>query len=62
MMQGIDVEHVRERAREIRESIVNWEGDPQRVLLYARENLDDMEAFLIQVGQWLGQELYLPQE
>jgi len=39
-----------------------WEVDPQRVLLYARENLDDMEAFLIQVGQWLGQELHLPQE
>ena len=38
------------------------EVDPQRVLLYARENLDDMEAFLIQVGQWLGQELYPTQE
>jgi len=34
-----------------------WEIDPQRVLLYARENLDDLETFLIQIGQWLGQEL-----
>ncbi len=36
-----------------------WEIDPRRVLLYARENLDDLEMFLIQMGQWLGQELYL---
>jgi uncharacterized protein YutE (UPF0331/DUF86 family) len=35
-----------------------WEIDPQRVLLYARQNLDDLEQFLIQLGQWLGQELY----
>ncbi|HEY67242.1 MAG TPA: hypothetical protein G4N97_03100 [Thermoflexia bacterium] len=34
------------------------EIDPERVLLYARENLGDLEMFLIQVGQWLGQELY----
>lgn len=34
-----------------------WEIDPQRVLLYARENLGDLETFLIQVGQWLGQKL-----
>jgi hypothetical protein len=55
-VQGIDVEQVRERAREIRESVTI---DPQRVLLYARENLDDLEQFLIQMGQWLGQELCL---
>jgi len=35
-----------------------WEIDPQRVLLYARENLDDLEMFLLQVGHWLGQELH----
>lgn len=39
-----------------------WEIDPLRVLLYARENLDDLEMFLVRVGQWLGQELYPPQE
>jgi uncharacterized protein YutE (UPF0331/DUF86 family) len=39
-----------------------WEIDPQRVLLYARENLDDLEMFLIQMGRWLGQELYPTQE
>lgn len=39
-----------------------WEIDPQRVLLYARENLEDLETFLVQVGQWLGRELYSVQE
>jgi uncharacterized protein YutE (UPF0331/DUF86 family) len=39
-----------------------WEIDPQRVLLYARENLDDLEQFLIQMGQWLEQELCPTQE
>ncbi len=34
-----------------------WEIDPRRVLAYARENLGDFEAFLRQVGQWLGREL-----
>jgi len=65
MIRGIDVQQMRERAREVRESVINllihryWEIDPRRVLLYARENLDDLEMFLIQMGQWLGQELYL---
>jgi uncharacterized protein YutE (UPF0331/DUF86 family) len=39
-----------------------WEIDPQRVLLYARENLGDLEMFLTQLGQWLGQELHPAQE
>jgi uncharacterized protein YutE (UPF0331/DUF86 family) len=39
-----------------------WEIEPRRVLLYARENLDDLEQFLIQMGQWLGQELHPTQE
>lgn len=39
-----------------------WEIDPQRVLLYAREDLGDLETFLVRVGQWLGRELYPTQE
>lgn len=33
-----------------------WEIDRERVLLYARENLDDLEAFLFQVKAFLEQE------
>lgn len=33
-----------------------WEIDHERVLLYARENLDDLEAFLFQVKAFLEQE------
>jgi uncharacterized protein YutE (UPF0331/DUF86 family) len=103
-MHGIDVEQMRERAREIRESITKhkapssyaecfegleslgildrslterltrmarfrnllihryWQIDPQRVLLYARENLGDLEEFLTGMGRWLGQESGLIQE
>ena len=39
-----------------------WEIDHKRVLLYARENLGDLEQFLIQMGQWMGQELYSNQK
>jgi uncharacterized protein YutE (UPF0331/DUF86 family) len=32
-----------------------WEVDSKRILQYARENLGDFEAFLEQVGKFVGQ-------
>ncbi len=33
-----------------------WEIDPRRVLLYARENVGDLEEFLSQLARWLSRE------
>lgn len=34
-----------------------WHVEPERILRYARENLDDFEHYLYQVGQFVGREL-----
>lgn len=34
-----------------------WQIEPERVLRYARENLEDFEDFLRGVGQYVGQQL-----
>ncbi len=34
-----------------------WNVQPERVLQYARDDLGDLDAFLTQVGQWIGQQL-----
>jgi uncharacterized protein YutE (UPF0331/DUF86 family) len=52
-MMGIDIERVKERAREIRE----WEIDPVRVLGYARENLGDSEDFLAAIESFVRREM-----
>ncbi len=43
------------RAARFRNLLIHryWEIDPRRVLLYARENLGDLEQFLIQLERWL---------
>ncbi len=34
-----------------------WQIEPERVLRYARENLDDFDNYLYQIGQFVGREL-----
>lgn len=34
-----------------------WQVEPERVLRYARENLEDFEGFLRDVGQFVGRQL-----
>jgi uncharacterized protein YutE (UPF0331/DUF86 family) len=34
-----------------------WQIEPERVLRYARENLEDFEDFLRDVGQYVGQQM-----
>lgn len=34
-----------------------WQVEPERVLRYARENLDDFDNYLRQVGQFVGRQL-----
>jgi uncharacterized protein YutE (UPF0331/DUF86 family) len=34
-----------------------WQVEPERVLRYARENLEDFEGFLRSVGQFVGQQM-----
>lgn len=47
-MMGVDIERVKERAREIRESLE---------LGYARENLEDFEAFLVAIESFVRREM-----
>ncbi|MCL4303199.1 MAG: DUF86 domain-containing protein [Anaerolineae bacterium] len=34
-----------------------WQVEPERVLRYARENLDDFDNYLHQIGQFVGRQL-----
>jgi uncharacterized protein YutE (UPF0331/DUF86 family) len=34
-----------------------WQVEPERVLRYARENLDDFDNYLYQIGQFVGRQL-----
>lgn len=46
------------RAARFRNLLIHryWDIDPHRVLRYARENLGDLEQFLIQLERWLGRQ------